>query len=344
MNRRKRKMLALVICFLLLAHSSGLWVITAAADSAPAPVELISLYDVRAVSQRSRPMETTYRAGTLSWTWALMGTVMNHGSLCYDYIWLDDIPLLEVYKADGAQKPLLLLLPGLGHSKESLLPLLLAYAEAGYYAVAIDAFDQGERHNSAVVCDNWAAMLITVADIDQVLTYYKGISRADAENFVLGGFSIGAIASWAYVELGSYTPTALLTFSGVCDYDAWWPNVREKLPYLWLKPWMRSVWAFPEVQNETYTRRKYESIRALDISAHISEFENIPVFCTIGTEDKFFSCRNVKAVADQLVNSGNPYVDCIVYDGAAHEITEEMLTDSLEFLRQLHDFEKENGK
>lgn len=294
----------------------------------------VSIFDVAGVNSRLSSKKAV-RVSALQATQEMREAMDEHEGLRYDQLQIDDIPVLEVYKDDGREKPLLIFLHGLGLGKDSLLSELSSYAEAGYYAVSMDAFNQGDRYSPLINCDNWAAMLITVNDVDRLVEYYGTVPQADADSFILGGFSMGGVEAWAYAEIGSYSPAALVTLSGVCEYGVWQDGVRRELPYGWLRPWKNTVWAFPEWQDSFYTKEKMSSITNLNITENLPSFQEMPVFISIGTDDAFFNANAAETVADTITDSGNDRVRFIEYEGVPHEITEQMIEDSIAFLQAL---------
>lgn len=291
---------------------------------------VVSLYSVSAINDRKRAMEAV-KTASVSASQELADALAAHGELKTNSFMLDDIPVLEVYRDTAERKPLVILLHGLGQNKESLSSALTTYAENGYYAVAIDAYDHGERHISTMSCDTWAAALITVGDVDEIVAYYQTVPGADAEKFVIGGFSMGAVEALAYAELGAYTPAAVIALSGMCDMSAWQPRSGHDLAYSWLKNWKDTVWGFPQRQDASYTESKSASIAALNVTENLAAFSDIPVLCCIGTADKYFSAAAVAEIADTLTAGGGDAV-CVTYRGVKHELTEDMISDSLAFL------------
>lgn len=294
----------------------------------------ISLFDVARVSSRASSQKAV-RTSAAQATHEMQEAMNEHEGLRYDVLQLDDIPVLEVYEDNGKEKPLLIFLHGLGLGKDSLLSVLSVYAEAGYYAVSMDAYNQGDRYSPLINCDSWAAMLITVSDVDRLIEYYEIVPQADAGRFVLGGFSMGSVEAWAYAEIGSHSPAALVTLSGMCEYSVWREEPRRELAYAWLRPWKNSVWAFPECQDAFYTQEKISSIINLNVTQNLDSFQELPVFICIGTDDAFFDADAVGAVADTIADSGNDSVAFVKYDGVPHGITDQMVADSLHFLEAL---------
>ncbi len=298
----------------------------------------VTLRDVQTVNDRLRSMyaeQADLFSGepTDRFVQAVTG---DNPDLTYRSIELGDIPLLEVYSDDGTEKPLLLFLHGVTMDKESVLTALSAFAKAGYYAVSMDAYDQGDRQDETMVCDNWAAALITVRDIDQVVEYYELKSGVDVSNFVLGGFSMGAIESWMYVQLGFYEPSALLPIAGMCQTDAWHPWRMQEMIESWLEEYEGwGVGLSYGGQSEEYSQEKLESIQSVNIEDHLEDYLDIPIFCGVGTRDRYFNSTASGEVIDAIVQAGNEQAVFKAYQGIGHMLTEEMISDAVEFLKGL---------
>ena len=304
-------------------------------SSATTP-SIVSLRTVDVINSRPRALEavsTEVRAET----WEMWGVMSFHKNLTYVNTQLGDIPLLEAFRDDGSVKPLLLFLHGLGEDKETVIETLSAFAEAGYHAVGVDAFDQGDRLARYSSVDTWAAMLITVADIDPILEYYQTVETVDTSQFVLGGFSMGAVEATAYLEIGSYKPAAVLAFCGLCQYDAWQVWQQENLAYGWLSSWWGSVWSFPEWQQSDYTGEKYEAILSMDVSNNLDCFADVPILCCVGTADQYFNASNIRYVVSLIKGAGNTDAECVVYPFETHQITNRMVMDSVSFLSSVAD-------
>lgn len=291
----------------------------------------VSLYNVEEFNSRPRA-STAVKTETVAASPEMRFTMEMYEDLTYLDTQLGDIPLLEVYRDDGTVRPLLLFMHGLGDDKESLITALAAFADAGYHAVGVDAFDQGDRCEDFSYVDTWAAVLITVADIEPIIEYYQTMENVTVDGLVMGGFSMGAVEAMAYVETGSYNPAALIALCGICESSAWQLWQQFNLTYGWMKPWDNSVLNFPEWQTLLYTDEKYDAILATDVSYNLDSFVDIPILCCIGTEDLFFDAKRVQNVMQQIEKSGNENTECIVYPFGVHEISNRMLTDSLQFL------------
>ena len=303
---------------------------------------LITLYDAPYINQRVWPMEAVY-ADYETQDATRQALMEENGNLRYQRLWLDDISLLEVYREDIPQRQLLLFLHGLGGEKEDLLSMAISYAQAGYHVVAMDAFNQGERSITASYCDFYAAILITVSDMDHVIAYYDSVPAVDNDNFILGGFSMGAVESWCYGMIGQREPGALLALCGVSEYGVWQSWVAELLPYMWLKAWNGLVWSFPELQADDYTAYKWSVLEAMNISEHAQDFADIPIFCGVGTEDNYFSAAQAEQTMASLRAAGNDALLFKSYERLGHEIDSAMFYDSLLFLQDLREQTAEKG-
>lgn len=329
---------ALCAALALLALAGILAVLLRPAKAVAATTGRITIHDVQTVNARRRSMQTE-RDELLSGGRAdglVKAVTEANPELTYNAFTLGDIPLLEVCRGESAEKPLLLFLHGVTMEKESVLYALAAFAEAGYCAVSMDAYDQGERQDEQAVCDNWAAALITVRDIDQVVEYYDRRTDVDVENFVLGGFSMGAIESWAYVQMGEYEPGALLPMSGICQTDAWHPWRMAEMVNSWLEEYEGwGVGLSYGGQNEDYTQEKYESISALNIEDHLEDYADIPIFCGVGTWDWYFNSNAAGKVIDAIAGAGNENAVFKAYEGTGHVLSQQMVADAVDFLETL---------
>lgn len=112
-----------------------------------------------------------------------------------------DIPVLLVAPADAAaDTPLVVVLHPLGSRKEKMLPGLLAFARAGFQAVAMDGTGHGEREGAderearlqADFFGASAAMIEgTARDVSRVLDVFKA-ERAGIHGISLGGYTVFA--------------------------------------------------------------------------------------------------------------------------------------------------------
>ncbi len=112
-----------------------------------------------------------------------------------------DIPALLVAPADAAaEKPLVVVLHPMGSRKEKMLPGLLAFARAGFQAVAIDGVGHGEQdgaeeREARLQADFFgasAAMIEgTARDVSRVLDAL-GTRSAGIHGISLGGYTVFA--------------------------------------------------------------------------------------------------------------------------------------------------------
>ena len=112
-----------------------------------------------------------------------------------------DLPALRVVPAAGsAGLPLVIVLHPLGSRKEKMLPGLLAFARAGFQAVAIDAEWHGERpgaeeRDQRLQTDFFSASATmiegTARDVSRVLDDL-GAERAAIHGISLGGYTVFA--------------------------------------------------------------------------------------------------------------------------------------------------------
>ena len=111
-----------------------------------------------------------------------------------------DLPVLRVAPVGAADAPLIVVLHPLGSRKEKMLPGLLAFARAGFQAVALDAVWHGERPGAAereprLQGDFFGASATmiegTAHDVSCVLDAL-GAERAAIHGISLGGYTVFA--------------------------------------------------------------------------------------------------------------------------------------------------------
>lgn len=110
---------------------------------------------------------------------------------------LGDIPYLLLAPEEApADAPLVLVLHGLSHFKENVLPTLYAFAQQGFRVAALDARQHGERPDAAGREERLAASYIatmyeiitgTAQDASALLDHL-GVTRAAIHGISLGGY------------------------------------------------------------------------------------------------------------------------------------------------------------
>ena len=71
-------------------------------------------------------------------------TNSNPNLVFHDYM-INGIPVLDIYKDDGENKPVIFFTHGLGGYKEGVAYILTLFENNGYRAIGIDALSHGER-------------------------------------------------------------------------------------------------------------------------------------------------------------------------------------------------------
>ena len=107
-----------------------------------------------------------------------------------------DIPALRVQRMDTPDAPIVLVLHGLGRHKESVLPALYGFAQAGFHAVAPDIVLHGERDGAdtrdALLDSDYAGTVFRMvmgaaSDIPRLLDAL-GTPQAAVHGISLGGY------------------------------------------------------------------------------------------------------------------------------------------------------------
>ena len=105
---------------------------------------------------------------------------------------IQGIPVLTAFKTDGQPKPLVILSHGFNENKERWASHLQALGASGYYAVALDNHNHGERKGvdftTAVFCDDALKLhevrrLIkeTAEDIPRLIDHFAASPEVDAK-------------------------------------------------------------------------------------------------------------------------------------------------------------------
>ncbi len=269
--------------------------------SVPAALQrtTVSYTDVDRINNRTRRMAVT-KTDTATSSQELSSIVGRYRSFTFNSFLLNDIPVLEVYQETGKTRPLVIILHGSCQSKEDMASFLVAFANAGYHAIAIDAYDHGERHDINMDCDIWASALITVADLDKVIRYYKTISGEDASKFALVGFSLGAVEATIYAETGKYKPGAIVALSGLCDTSIWQISKSGVVTNGWLTDQNGHTSCITKSQSEEYTSKKQQSYASLSASKNLDKLSGIPILCCAGTSDSFVKADAIQNIVKAL--------------------------------------------
>lgn len=250
---------------------------------------------------------TGANSSTVTVTGESMGTNTGTptGKIIKNTVKVGDIPLYEVFLDDGKAKPVVVVLHGGGGNKEQTLPDAQAYAEQGFFALAVDDAAHGDNTSGpldAVKC--WAT---TVTQTDAVLDYYATIPQADTERFGLTGGSMGGTICFAYVAHGKHTPVIIAPSAGSPDHT----QMSDGSLYD----------RFGGGREQDYMTREEVQAFAAEYSPvqYPEKFLDVYIYSGIGTKDDTVSLDGVRKLENALRELGGTKFVFEYYEGLGHE-------------------------
>lgn len=226
------------------------------------------------------------------------------GQLVTNPVKVGDMTLYECFRDDGKAKPIVIAIHGGGGSKDDTLPDAQAYAEQGFFALAIDAAACGGNTSGpldAVKC--WAT---TVTQIDDVLDYYATIPQADAKRFALTGGSMGGTICFAYVAHGKHTPAIIAPSKGSPDHTQIYDGPLYD--------------RFGQAPESSFMTR--EEIRAFAAEyspvQYPEKFLDVYVYSGIGTKDETANPDGIRKLENALRELGGTKFVFRYYEGLGH--------------------------
>jgi fermentation-respiration switch protein FrsA (DUF1100 family) len=213
--------------------------------------------------------------------------------------------------------PAILIQHGYGAQKDDLLPLATSMVAHGFIALLPDAWGHGERFPMSG--PNWMTQISadyfmevvrnTVEDMREALTWLARVPGARADELIVGGFSMGAIASLV-IGTEDERVTGVIAASG------------SPLPDL--LPVRLFGSAAPNSETEEWARQH-------DAAAHIGRLAPRPLLIQHGTNDDMVPV----AGAHRLYEVAKPYyashpdnLELMLYPHT-HLVTEQQLGDAV---------------
>ncbi len=237
----------------------------------------------------------------------------NFTDLSYREFWInEDIPVLEVTPENVSKStPIVFFLHGITGSKEKQSYILSRFAEEGYRAVSFDLPGHGERTDGSYMFLDVIEQGMN--DLTSVLDYYTA-EHCTTSHYALGGFSTGAIISYAYGMTGEYHPDVLIAASGISDW-----NDMEASSLL-DRCYESSMQLEPTVTQEAELEELFE----YNPFSSLCNLKNIAVIISHGLQDTTFDYTEAVKTAEQLKTAGNTRVSLNLYE-TAHNITAEFI-------------------
>lgn len=228
------------------------------------------------------------------------------------------LPFLKLTPSESASPaPTVLVLHGLGRSKEHMLPTMYAFAQAGYQAVAFDARLHGERPNAgerdarlqaAYVPTLYEMIAGTAQDIPLMLDAL-GVSQSGIHGVSLGGY----IAFAALV----HEPRLAVASVAMGSPD-------------WLEG-MRALGMGPGHPIYDQTALGNPLGRAA------STYPPRPLLMLHGDQDEVVSVQGVCSLYENLLPAYQDAPDALeltIYPGHGHRYTDEMVEQSVAWTRR----------
>ncbi len=128
-------------------------------------------------------------------------------------------PLLEIWRQDLPGKlPLVWVQHGYMGRKEFILPQAYLMAANGFFVIAPDAADHGDRQKS--LPQLFASIRATALEINQVLAMYETDARTDVKQAGYIGYSMGGMIAFYYLTLPQVLFKALCPVIATPDFAA----------------------------------------------------------------------------------------------------------------------------
>ena len=241
------------------------------------------------------------------------------GEIKLSHKFIDNVPVYEMYREDRQNAPVVLFMHGQLSRKEENLGDMTAFADAGYFCVALDLQGHGER----VTDEPLMALEITKntsSDIDLLLDYYSLCKAADSNKFALIGFSQGGSTAYWYSAYGESTPSALIVGSTSPDFNY---------------PRDNTCISGGELTKQTWSDSKIkEFVNKYNPINHWEKLLKTPVLSGNSLDDEIVSYKGSEALEKKLSKGGNKDISFFYFDGAGHNITKEFLDKMLPFVQK----------
>jgi pimeloyl-ACP methyl ester carboxylesterase len=236
-----------------------------------------------------------------------------------NHIFIDDIPVYEMYSKNNNSGKVLFLFHGQGSRKEEYLYEMLNYVDAGYLCVAVDLRGHGERLIDGAVM-SVELTVGTARDIDTLLEYYHTVSYANIKTFALLGLSQGGSVCYWYAAYGKRTPSAMIVGSSTPDY---------------------------KYQNDTIALKNGETIDSIWSDEQFNDFINqnnpineidklinIPILAGNGLSDNVVSYKGSESLEKAKIDAGHVASQFFYFENIGHEVTEAFMMKALPFLNK----------
>lgn len=234
-----------------------------------------------------------------------------------NHIFIDDIPVYEMYANEQERHKILFLFHGQGSRKEEYLQEMENYVNAGYLCVTVDLRGHGER----ITEESMMSMQLTVdtaKDIDTLLEYYRTISYANTDKFALMGLSQGGSVCYWYAAFGKHQPSAMVLGSSTPDF-----TYHEDDTAIKNGETVDSLWS--EAQLQEYIN-KNNPVQMQE------EWISIPILAGNGLSDSVISYKGTEQLEKAKIEAGFTDSIFMYFNNTGHEVTEAFMMNVIPFL------------
>ncbi len=243
-----------------------------------------------------------------------------------EVLWIHDIPLLQFYKEEISNAPIIIFSHGFTNSKEYFKDEMEIYANLGFFVISIDNRGHGERKDikfNEYVWDNGKLNILkirqlinnTAFDIQKVINYYKRDPRINLERIAMIGVSMGGFITYRTVTIDDRINPAICLISSPEYYD--FPKDAPLIDDLKSK---KALYEFSQKNSPINFMEKYY---------------NKNILIQIGENDTHLEKKKVYQFVEEIENKNqNGKIELIEYKNLSHEVTDEMYKKTREWINQ----------
>jgi len=203
----------------------------------------------------------------------------------------DEIEFIAAYNPGILRKPLFITIHGGGGRKEDELGTLDRLAHEGFFAIALDVAAHGDSTKGPLL--NMDAWMETVRYIDTLIEYCNnGRNDVDADNFAIGGGSMGGTITLLYGIYGKYRPKVLSPEISSPDFT----KILNGRANAIMNRGRQTGVASPESVME----------KAVELSPinHLERFYDLPMYARFGEHDYENGVEGAITFVNNLKNAG----------------------------------------
>ena len=226
--------------------------------------------------------------------------------LTYNEIWINEIPVLEVYKDDNIPKKLVYVIHGLNGYKEGNGYLLSRLAQEGYYAVSYDCYGFGERYSRKIMIPE--IIKKTGLDLNILNDYYLNSDFISSKDYGITSVSLGGLATYwiavnAYVQPRIIAPAAATPDFSTIDV--------EYLVDFGIDNWVMDEGYLGHVQSKNILLKENPLNK-------IEKYLPMSIIIGHGTEDALIPYYSEIDFCNMLEQMGHEDVTICLYDNVGH--------------------------